>query len=81
MAEERSMSVKVYMDMGGGVQEVRRFGMPEAIATNFTCLKDKIRYVFALGNQDITVSWKGWDILGISVVWIKKSYIHLYCPC
>ncbi|KAK3879280.1 hypothetical protein Pcinc_016140 [Petrolisthes cinctipes] len=55
------MSVKVYMDVGGGVQEVRRFGMPEALATNYTCLKDKIRSVFALGNQDITVSWKDAD--------------------
>lgn len=59
MSEDRSLSVKVYLDVGGGRQEVRRFGMPEGLATNFTCLKDKVCAVFGLGNADITLSWTG----------------------
>lgn len=59
MSDDRSMSVKAYLDVGGGRQEVRRFGLAEGIATNFTCLKEKVCSVFGLGQQDITLSWKG----------------------
>ncbi|ROT64427.1 hypothetical protein C7M84_017630 [Penaeus vannamei] len=58
MSDDRSMSVKAYLDVGGGRQEVRRFGLAEGIATNFTCLKEKVCSVFGLGQQDITLSWK-----------------------
>ncbi|KAK8724977.1 hypothetical protein OTU49_011016, partial [Cherax quadricarinatus] len=58
MSEERSLSVKVYLDVGGGRQEVRRFALPENLATNYRCLKEKVSSVFALGNKDLTITWK-----------------------
>jgi len=58
MSEEQSMSVKAYLDVGGGKYEVRRFGLPEAMATNFTCLKEKISGVFSLSGQPIILFWK-----------------------
>ncbi|CAL4104525.1 unnamed protein product [Meganyctiphanes norvegica] len=58
MSEEPSMSVKAYLDVGGGKFEVRRFGLPEAMATNFTCMKEKISGVFSLSGQPLTLSWK-----------------------
>lgn len=59
MSDESTMSVKVFLDVGGGRQEVRRFGLPEDVATNFTCLKEKVCAIFGLGAQDITISWNG----------------------
>lgn len=58
MSEEQSMSVKAYLDVGGGKYEVRRFGLPEAMATNFTCMKEKISGVFSLSGQPIILFWK-----------------------
>ncbi|XP_076059277.1 refractory to sigma P isoform X2 [Oratosquilla oratoria] len=58
MAWDKSVSIKAYMDLGGGRQEVRRFGLDEGAATSFTCLKEKTRSVFALGDSNIIISWK-----------------------
>ncbi|KAK7065476.1 Sequestosome-1 [Halocaridina rubra] len=66
MSEDRSMSVKAYLDTGEGQPEVRRFGMPENVATNFSCLKQKISSVFALGHQDFSLTWK--DSEGDSII-------------
>ena len=59
MPEEASMSFKVYLDLGGGRQEVRRFGLPETVATNYSVLREKICNIFGLSNQDTVLSWKG----------------------
>lgn len=59
MPEEASMSFKVYLDLGGGKQEVRRFGLPETLATNYNVLREKICSIFSLSNQKALLSWKG----------------------
>ncbi|KAK8396265.1 hypothetical protein O3P69_005360 [Scylla paramamosain] len=58
MPEEASMSFKVYLDLGGGKQEVRRFGLPETVATNYNVLREKICSIFGLSHQDALLSWK-----------------------
>lgn len=52
------MSFKVYLDLGGGRQEVRRFALPETVATNYSVLREKVCSIFGLANQDAVLSWK-----------------------
>lgn len=66
MSEEQSMSVKAFLDAGKDRQEVRRFGLPETLATNFAALREKICTVFNLSPQEIIISWK--DCEGDSIV-------------
>ena len=52
------MSVKAYLDIGGGNYEVRRLCVPEAMATNISFMKEKIYDIFGLSGQSFTISWK-----------------------
>ena len=57
--DERTVSMKAYLLLPNEKYEIRRFGIPETLATDFLSLKDRITAVFSLQKKFFEVSWPG----------------------
>ncbi|XP_067001198.2 sequestosome-1 isoform X2 [Anabrus simplex] len=59
MAQENTVSFKVFLQLAGEKPEVRRFGIDRDVVSNFSYLKEKLQTVFpTLKSKEIIVSWK-----------------------
>ncbi|XP_037093424.1 sequestosome-1-like isoform X2 [Pollicipes pollicipes] len=58
----KNISVKAYMDLEDGKQEIRRFGLDSSAATSFPFLQGKLQVVFpGLLRQQFDIRWEDAD--------------------
>ena len=60
--DSKSMSIKAFLlsPNGKNTKEVRRFGIPENVATNFSYLNQRVLSVFGLSDKKvIDILWEG----------------------